>query len=194
MNEQTNETIDNKDLEANNENILDINADENMAGNTKMNEKMTDESDIELLKDAVNDWKDKYTRLAAEFDNYKKRSFKEKMEVIQTAGKDIILQLLEVLDDADRAQKVVENSVDVNAVKEGYGLVFNKMHHILTQKGLKSFESIGTEFDVEKHEAVTEITAPTPDMQGKVIDELQKGYLLNDKLIRHAKVVVGKSE
>ena len=115
------------------------------------------------------------------------------MEVIQTGGKDVMMVMLDVLDDSARAEKQMETATDIEAVKEGMKLVFNKLKNSLQQKGLKAFDSIGHEFDVEKHEAVTEIPAPTPDMEGKVIDELHKGYLLNDKLIRHAKVVVGKS-
>jgi molecular chaperone GrpE len=138
------------------------------------------------------EWKDKYMRLFAEFDNYKKRSFKEKMEVIQTGGKDVMMPLLDVMDDMSRAEKQLETASDIEAVKEGMMLVFNKLKHALQSKGLKAFDSIGEVFDVEKHEAVTEIPASSPEMEGKVMDELQKGYTLNDKLIRHAKVVVGK--
>ena len=101
--------------------------------------------------------------------------------------------MLDVVDDMGRAEKQMDTATDIEAVKEGMKLVFNKLKTTLQQKGLKSFDSIGQEFDVEKHEAVTEIPAPTTDMEGKVIDELNKGYYLNDKLIRHAKVVVGKA-
>lgn len=174
------------------DNIPDINADDNVAGTTHLNEKMTGEDDLERLNAEIAEWKDKYLRLVAEFDNFKKRSFKEKMEVIQTAGKDIIINLLDVVDDSERAEKQMETATDILAVKEGMLLVFNKLKHTLQQKGLKAFDSIGEVFDVEKHEAVTEIPVPNKKMEGKVVDELQKGYLLNDKLIRHAKVVTGK--
>ena len=128
----------------------------------------------------------------AEFDNYRRRTSKERLELIQTAGKDVIVSLLEVLDDCDRAEKQLQNSKDVNQVKEGVQLVFNKLRSSLQAKGVKPLESINTDFDVEKHEAITEIPAPTEALKGKVIDEVQKGYYLNDKLIRFAKVVVGK--
>lgn len=169
-----------------------LNADDNVAGTTHLNDAITNEDELSQARSETAEWKDKYMRLFAEFDNFKKRSFKEKMEVIQTGGKDVIVSMLEVLDDAGRAEKQIEHAADIHAVKEGLQLVFNKLRASLQQKGLKSFDSIGEVFDVEKHEAVTEIPATDPSMEGKVIDELQKGYLLNDKLIRHAKVVVGK--
>lgn len=171
---------------------FDINVDENMSGTSKMNDEMSTENELEKLKAEVEEWKDKYTRLIAEFDNYKKRSFKEKMETIQTAGREIIVSLLDVVDDTERAEKQMETAADLQALKEGTTLVFNKLKHTLQNKGLKAFDSKGEVFDVEKHEAVTEIPVQTEDMVGKVVDELQKGYYLNDKLIRHAKVVVGK--
>ncbi len=171
--------------------VMDINTDENVSGTTRLTEEISTEDEIGKYQSEIAEWKDKYTRLIAEFDNYKKRSFKEKMETIQTAGREIIQSLLDVLDDTERAEKQLETATDLQALKEGSTLVFNKLKHTLHSKGLKSFESKGEAFDVEKHEAVTEIPAGE-DMAGKVVDELQKGYYLNDKLIRHAKVVVGK--
>jgi molecular chaperone GrpE len=173
------------------ENAIDINSDESMSETVSENDKIGTEDDFSKLQQEVNEWKDKYMRLFAEFDNFKKRSRKENIELIQTAGKEVIVSMLDVLDDSERAEKQMETASDIEAVKEGTKLVFNKLRHNLHVKGLKSFESKGEEFDVEKHEAVTEIQMP--GMEGKVVDELQKGYLLNDKLIRHAKVVVGKS-
>jgi molecular chaperone GrpE len=176
--------------------IEDMNVENQTTEDTQPTENVTEEvmNDIDKLELEVAEWKDKYMRLFAEFDNYKKRSFKEKMEVIQTAGKDLMLNLLEVLDDSDRAEKQMETATDVESVKNGIKLIINKLNNTLSSKGLKPFDSIGEVFDVEKHEAITEIPAPTPDMIGKVIDQVVKGYTLNDKLIRHAKVVVGKGE
>lgn len=171
--------------------ILDINSDESMAGNAHLNDEVSTEDETSKLQAQVEEWKDKYMRLFAEFDNFKKRSRKENIELIQTAGKDVIVSLLDVLDDSERAEKQMESAKDIEALKEGIRLVFNKLRNNLHQRGLKSFDSKGEAFDVEKHEAVTEI--PAEGMEGKVVDELQKGYHLNDKLIRHAKVVVGKS-
>jgi molecular chaperone GrpE len=134
---------------------------------------------------------DKYLRLFAEFDNYKRRTQKERVELLQTAGKDVIVSLLPILDDFDRANKAAENAVDVAAIKEGVQLVHNKLKNLLVQKGLKDIESINTPFNTDLHEAITKIPAPTEELKGKVIDELEKGYTLNDKVIRFAKVVVG---
>jgi molecular chaperone GrpE len=185
-------SVNEQEMQQDIESGLDINVDENMSGTSKMNDEMSTDNELERLKAEVEEWKDKYTRLIAEFDNYKKRSFREKMETIQTAGREIIVSLLDVVDDTERAEKQMETAADLQALKEGTTLVFNKLKHTLYNKGLKAFESKGEVFDVEKHEAVTEIPVQTEDMVGKVVDELQKGYYLNDKLIRHAKVVVGK--
>ena len=134
---------------------------------------------------------DKYVRLYAEFDNFKRRTTKERVDLLQTAGKEVIISLLPVLDDFERAMKSMETATDVSAVKEGISLVQNKLRHILTQKGLKEMESIGNSFDADLHEAITNIPAPSDDLKGKVIDEVEKGYYLNDKVIRFAKVIVG---
>jgi molecular chaperone GrpE len=173
--------------------VSNLNSDDNVADAMNPNEEMSNEDELGKSMAETAEWKDKYLRLFAEFDNYKKRSFKEKMEVIQTGGKDVIVSMLDVLDDMGRAEKQMETATDIEAVKEGMKLVFNKLKSTLQHKGLKSFDSIGQEFDVEKHEALTEIPSPTPELEGKVVDELTKGYYLNDKLIRHAKVVVGKA-
>jgi len=134
---------------------------------------------------------DKYLRLFAEFDNFKRRTQKERAELLQTAGKDVIVSLLPVLDDFDRANKAIESATDINPIREGISLVHNKLKNLLAQKGLKEMESINTPFDTDNHEAITKIPAPSEEMKGKVIDELEKGYTLNDKVIRFAKVVVG---
>lgn len=136
---------------------------------------------------------DKYLRLNAEFDNYRKRTAKERVELISTASKDVLKDLLDVLDDCERTDTLLKNDeVEVKALKEGVQLVFNKLRKTLEQKGLQAFDSKEKEFDVELHEAITEIPAPNKKLKGKVVDEIQKGYNLNGKLIRHAKVVVGK--
>ena len=150
------------------------------------------EAQIEKLQAEVAEHKDKYLRLMAEFDNFRRRTAKERIELMQTAGKEIVISLLEVLDDCDRAEKQIQQSNDVDQIKEGIQLVFHKLRSSLAAKGVKPLESIQQEFDVELHEAITEIPAPTEELKGKVIDEVVKGYYLNDKLIRFAKVVVGK--
>jgi molecular chaperone GrpE len=145
----------------------------------------------EKLKEELSQANDKYLRLYAEFDNYRRRTTKERAELLQTAGKEVIVAMLPVLDDFERAIKSMENATDIIAVKEGVALVQHKLRNILTQKGLKEMESRGAAFDADIHEAITNIPAPTDDLKGKVVDELEKGYFLNDKVVRFAKVVVG---
>lgn len=171
---------------------MDINADENAAGTSHLNEPVAEENALGKMEGALQEQKDKYLRLMAEFDNFRRRTAKERLELIQTAGKDVIVSMLDVLDDCDRAEKQLQSGDDISAQKEGIQLVFNKLRSILQQKGVKSMESMQTDFDVEKHEAITEIPAPAEELKGKVLDEVVKGYYLNDKLIRFAKVVVGK--
>ena len=143
------------------------------------------------LKDELAQANDKYLRLYAEFDNFRRRTSKERVELLQTAGKEIIVSLLPVLDDFERAEKAMEKSTDVEALKAGVALIQNKLNNILTQKGLKPMQSIGEPFNADLQEAVTNIPAPTDDMKGKVIDEMEKGYMLGDSVIRFAKVIVG---
>lgn len=160
------------------------------SGNGDVENNVPEEDESIKLKQEVDLQKDKYLRLVAEFDNFKRRNAKERVELIQTAGKDVILSMLDVLDDCDRAEKQI-NTGAPEQVKEGVQLVFNKLRNTLQSKGLKPMESIDTEFDVHKHEAIAEVPADG-SKKGKVIDEIVKGYYLNDKLIRFAKVIVGK--
>jgi molecular chaperone GrpE len=169
-----------------------VNSDENVAGTNHLNEEVATENEMEKLQAELAEQKDKYLRLFAEFDNFKRRTAKERIELIQTAGKEVIASLLDVLDDCERAEKTMESVQDTAAVKEGVQLVFAKLRSTLEQKGLKPMNSVGEEFNPDLHEAITEIPAPAPELQGKVIDQVQKGYYLGDKIIRFAKVVVGK--
>jgi len=169
---------------------MNINADADIPGNTHLSNP-GGEDVIQKLQAELDEQKDKYLRLSAEFDNFKRRNAKEKLELIQTAGKDVIISLLEVMDDCDRAEKQLTETEDIAAQKEGIHLVFNKFRNTLQARGLKAMESIHTDFDVEKHEAITEMDVPAK-LKGKVIDEIEKGYYLNNKIIRFAKVVVGK--
>ena len=134
---------------------------------------------------------DKYLRLFAEFDNYKRRTQKERIELLQTASKDVVISLLPVLDDFERALKATENTTEVDAIREGVMLIQTKLNSILSNKGLKPIESLNHTFDTDLHEAITKIPAANDKLKGKVVDELEKGYTLNDKVIRFAKVVVG---
>lgn len=170
---------------------MDINADADIPGKSHLSNSDTANS-VEKLQEELDEQKDKYIRLFAEFDNFKRRNAKERVELIQTAGKEVIVSLLDVLDDCDRAEKQIQTSNDLQQIKEGIQLVFGKLRNTLHSRGLKAMESINTGFDVEKHEAITEIPAPNPGQVDKVVDEVQKGYYLNDKIIRFAKVVVGK--
>lgn len=135
---------------------------------------------------------DKYLRLYAEFDNYKRRTTAERMELYKTANQEVLLALLPVLDDFERALKAMQTATEVGPVKEGVELVSNKLKHILVSKGLKAMESIGQPFDSDFHEAITKIPAPSEELKDKVVDEVEKGYFLGDKVIRFAKVVVGE--
>jgi molecular chaperone GrpE len=172
--------------------INDINTDENAAGTTHLNEELADEGAMEKLRSEVQEQKDKYLRLFAEFDNFKRRNARERLELSQTAGREVISSLLDVLDDSERSEKVMDTSTDVQVIKDGVKLVYQKLRNLLEQRGLKPMNSIGQDFNADYHEAITEIPAPSPELAGKIIDEVQKGYLLNDKIIRYAKVVVGK--
>lgn len=172
---------------------IDINTDESLSGSTHLSEPVTEESELEKLKAELEEQKDKYVRKVAEFENFKRRSARERMELVQTAGREVITDLLDVLDDCDRAQKQIENrDIDIKEIKEGILLVFNKLRNRLMARGLRPMETIHQEFNPDLHEAITEIPAPSDDLKGKVLDEIVKGYYLNDKIIRHAKVVVGK--
>ena len=175
-----------------NEGNIDINTDESLSGTSHLNEPVEEESELEKLKAELEDQKDKFIRKVAEFDNFRRRSAKEKVELIQTAGKEVITDLLDVLDDCDRAQKQIEKSEDNKEIKDGVLLVFNKLRNILSAKGLKPMQTIHEEFNPDLHEAITEISAPNDKLKGKILDEVVKGYYLNDKIIRHAKVVIGK--
>jgi len=145
----------------------------------------------ELLKAELDEANNKYLRLYAEFDNYKRRTSKERVDLLQTAGKEVIGDLLSTLDDFDRALKAMDLTDNVDSIKEGILLVSQKLKKTLQQKGLKEMNSINQPFDADIHEAITRVPAPSDELKGKVIDEVEKGYFLNDKVLRYAKVVVG---
>ena len=139
----------------------------------------------------VNELNDKFLRLYSEFDNFRKRSLKEKIDMSRTASEEVIKDLLPVLDDFDRAIASMKDTDKVEAVKEGVELIHAKMKSIFTAKGIKEIKSVGENFDTDFHEAITSIPASTEDMKNKVVDEIQKGYLLHDKVIRFSKVITG---
>ena len=148
--------------------------------------------EIQELQLQLDEARDKHLRLFAEFENFKKRNTRERFELMKTAAQDTMNTIIPVLDDFDRAKNAAEDDSSTEQISEGVLMVYNKLYTVLGNKGLKPMESTGEEFDPELHEAITEIPAPTEDMKGKIVDTIEKGYYLNDKIIRFAKVVVGK--
>ena len=146
---------------------------------------------LQELKEQYDQLNDKYLRLYSDFENFRKRTAKERVDLIMNGGQDVFKLLLPIVDDFERARTNMETAKDVPSVKEGIELIYHKLVKELDNKGLKAMESKGHVFDSEFHEAITQVPAPTEDMKGKVIDEVEKGYFLNEKVIRFAKVVVG---
>lgn len=162
----------------------------NAAEETTPSDNVTEE--LDALQKKYNELNDSHLRLRAEFDNYRKRTLREKTDLIKNGGESALTQLLPVIDDFERAMQNIRTAEDVKAVGEGVELIFNKFITYLSQQGVKAIEAIGKPFDTETFEAIATIPAPDPDLKGKVIDCVQTGYTLNDKVIRHAKVVVGE--
>lgn len=162
----------------------------NTAGEKPTADNMSDE--WESLKKKYNELNDSHLRLMAEFDNYRKRTLREKAELIKNGGENALTGLLPVVDDFERAMQNVRAAEDVKAVEEGVELIYNKFISYLSQQGVKPIEAVGKPFDTELFEAIATIPAPEPDMKGKVLDCVQTGYTLYDKVLRHAKVVVGE--
>ncbi|TRZ81736.1 MAG: nucleotide exchange factor GrpE [Sediminibacterium sp.] len=183
--------MEDKELETKDQAIDAQNEAENNAETDPASEE-TPLSELDQLKLDFADQKDKYLRLMAEFENFRRRTAKERLDLIQTAGKDVIVSMLEVMDDCDRAEKQLNSADDIAVQKEGIQLVFNKVRSTLQSKGVTAMESLHKDFNVELHEAITEIPVTNNKQKGKVVDEITKGYFLNDKIIRFAKVVVGK--
>ncbi len=147
---------------------------------------------LEEAQQMVREEKDKYLRLSAEFDNYRKRTLKEKAELIKNGGEKTLTAILPVLDDFERALKNMETSEETKAMKEGVELIFSKFQKILGQEGLQKIETEGQAFDTDFHEAIALIPAPAEELKGKILDCVQTGYMLNEKVIRHAKVAVAQ--
>lgn len=170
----------------------EINEKESKAAKSKKPKKITKDSEIEELKIQNAELNDKFLRLFSDFDNYRKRTNTEKIELIKTASKNVIEGLLPVIDDFDRALSAFQEQNYDKEVIEGIELIRNKLTIFLGQKGLEPMDSQGKDFDTDWHDAITQIPAPSEDMKGKVVDVIEKGYLLNGTIIRHAKVVVGQ--
>jgi len=154
-------------------------------------EENSDSEHIAKLETDLSESKDKYLRLYSEFENFRRRTSKEKMELISSASEQLMLALIPVADDIERFYSNQDTITDLQVLKDGVKLIFSKFSRTLEQKGLKTLEAKGENFDSELHEAITQIPAPSDEMKGKVVDEIEKGYYLNDKLIRVAKVVIG---
>jgi len=151
----------------------------------------SESGEMEKLEYQLSEAKDKYLRLYSDFENYKKRINRERIDLIKTAGQDIMASILPMLDDMERAIKAMSDAKDINAVKEGVQLVYQKMKSITESKGLKAMDAVGKEFDADLHDAIANVPVSDEKQKGKIIEEIEKGYYLNDKVIRHAKVVVG---
>ncbi len=179
MNVEENETVNEQEAQ-------------NEANTTQPETTLSDsEKQIAELQQKIAEQNDKFLRLYSEFDNFRKRTAKEKIELIQSGGEDVFKVVLPILDDFERAIKSNADTTDINAVKDGINLIYNKFKLALTQKGLEEMKSMGEVFNADVHEAITNIPAPSEDMKGKIVDELEKGYSLNGKIIRFAKVVTG---
>lgn len=182
-----------KEIEINDKNINEKETSENINNEAKHNdtkEELTLEEQLEVANKQIEQLKDKYLRTVAEFDNYKKRTLKEKTELVLNGSEKAVCAVLPILDDFERAQ--ANNTDDAQAVKDGMQLIFNKFRKTLESLGVKKIETEGKDFDVDFHEAVAMVPGMGDDKKGKVIDCLQTGYQLNEKVIRHAKVAVGQ--
>lgn len=184
--------MEQNEKENNNHNEENVVENNNEVVSDTISEKTLENNQSEINYDEkIAELNDKYLRLYSEFDNYRKRTIKEKSEIIRSAGEDVFKAIIPTIDDFERAIKANENVTDVEPIKEGIILIYNKLKSACTAKGLESIESIGKPFDVDLMESITNIPAPSEEMKGKVIDEVEKGYKLGDKIIRFAKVVVG---
>lgn len=179
----TEETVDQETVEQN---------EEDTSKKEDQQEEKGEVSELDTLKEELASMKDKHVRLQAEFDNYRKRTLKEKMELTKSAGASILVNVLPLMDDFERAMQHIGESNDNDALKEGIELIYGKFCDFLKQNGVSEIETFEKDFDTDIHEAVTKIPAPTEELKGKVVDCIQKGYLLNEKVIRFAKVVIGE--
>ncbi|MCF0039456.1 nucleotide exchange factor GrpE [Dyadobacter fanqingshengii] len=167
------------------------NAGQEIKNDAPSGESSVEKDPIEEARIELAELKDKYIRLYADFENFRRRTAKEKLEMISGASADMVKAILPIVDDFERAKVSFESSTEIDALKEGVDLIYTKLSKTLEAKGLKPMESKGETFDAELHESIAQFPAPSEDLKGKVIDEIEKGYFLNDKVIRYAKVIVG---
>lgn len=189
--EMKEETVEQESTATTNQESAKKNDDE-QAVETKESEEMIPDDELSVAKKELEELKDKHLRLQAEFDNYRRRTLKEKADLIATAGEKVLVNILPVVDDLDRAMESIASAQDIDAVREGLDLIVNKFQSFLKSNGVSEIEAKELDFDADKHEAVTKFPAPTEELKGKVIDVVQKGYTLNGKVIRFSKVVVGE--
>lgn len=198
--ENTEQKQEQKDVQIDNENQTENQANEQLKDDSKKSKKNkksknddeAKDKEIEALKAQIAEQNDRYLRLSAEFDNYRKRTLKERAELLKTANGDTLSAMLPVLDDLERAMQSMEKATDVAAVYEGVVLIYNKLQEFMKNKGITEIDAMNQVFDTDLHEAITKIPAPTEDLKGKVVDVIQKGYKIEGKVIRYAKVVVGE--
>lgn len=192
------DTTDNKDINSQKENESDI-KEESGAG--QMSDGSDNSQQAEPVKETASDisadvklaeMQDRYIRLSAEFDNYRKRTLREKIELTKHAGENILISIVPVMDDFERALKLMETASDCAAMKNGIDLIYSKFNDFLSQHGIKEIESLHTDFNVDLHEAISKAPVEDETMKGKVVDVLQKGYYLHDKVMRFSKVIVGE--
>jgi len=193
--ENVNVTGDNISAEkTNDENKSEISSDESKVSMDSEQSDKTTETETPVDYEAkIAEWKDKYLRLSAEFDNYRKRTLKEKIELTKYANEDFLLKLLPVIDDFEHGLKTIKEATDLEAVKEGIDHIYNKFKDFLAQRGLKEIEITNGEFNTDYHEAISKTPVDDDKKSGKIVDTIQKGYFLDEKVIRHSKVVIGES-
>jgi len=170
----------------------DSNHDKKESKKDKGHKKTKVEEQFEKTEAELLELKDKHVRLQAEFDNYRKRTLKERMELLKSAGESVLIGILPVIDDFDRAMQTIDTVEDESHLKDGMKLIFNKFQEFLKQNGVKEIAAKEQDFDTDLHEAITKFPAPSEELKGKIVDVIQKGYYLNDKVIRHSKVVIGE--
>ena len=194
------EELNEKDIETTEDQVVDIATEKEDSGveenkDSKKSKKSAKEKkadELEELGIKLQDINDKYVRLSAEFDNYRKRTLKEKMELTKSGGEKILINILPVMDNFERALQSIDAAKDIDAIKDGVHLIYGNFKEFVSQNGIKEIEAVNEAFDTDIHEAITKIPAPSEELKGKVVDCVEKGYFLHDKVIRFAKVVVGE--
>jgi molecular chaperone GrpE len=186
--------VENEKVE-NQQEVISEEAEKDIQEEPKAEDKEEEQPEVDKVAEITSQYeemKDKYLRLTAEFDNYRKRTLKEKSDILKYAAEEVLKDLLPVIDDLDRALKAVDAAKDIDSVKEGISLIINKFNDFLKAKGVKEIDALGKELDTDLHEAITKIPVEEEDKKGKIVDVVQKGYMLHDKVMRFSKVVVGE--